>query len=86
MEWNIVNELEHSTSGVVSSLAPNLKIMNNLKKTTDNVFYFYLSKFVQNTHTHYMASVQFSNKFTVYLNAVITFLFHVGWHVVECCV
>jgi len=38
VELNIVNELEHTTSGVDSSLAPNLKIMNNLKKTTENVF------------------------------------------------
>jgi hypothetical protein len=38
VEWNVVNELEHSTSGVVSSVASNLKIVNNLKKTIDSVF------------------------------------------------
>jgi hypothetical protein len=50
LELNIVNKLEHSTSGVVSSVVPNLKIINNLKKTTYSVFY-YASPSLYNTHT-----------------------------------
>ena len=38
VEWDIVNELERSTSGVVGFVAPNLKVMNNLKKNIENVF------------------------------------------------